>query len=62
VPHVRLCGGFTARAVVRCGITVHQYVPKLAADGTFMADTVDARLLNLSIPPSATSLFDLRKQ
>ena len=21
VPHVRLCGGFTARAVVRCGIT-----------------------------------------
>jgi hypothetical protein len=28
VPHVRLCGGFTARAVVRCGITVPPRTPR----------------------------------
>ncbi len=32
------------------------------AGGTFIADTADARLLNLGIPPSTTALFDLRKQ
>ncbi len=26
MPHVRLCGGFTARAVVRCGITDFSYL------------------------------------
>ena len=37
-------------------------VPMIPVDGTFIEDTAGARLLNLGIPPNATTLFDLRKQ